>query len=392
MKSVKFFIVAMSVVAVLFTAILFIFENKGAGPENVYKVNGQALTVFDKPFGKELEVIGANEYVYVKRVEGNWAIKTMGRKKGEGYMSLSHLHPLDNADFEAFMKDSFPSDSRSYLTQATVRNVNKNRANTKIIDGWRAGPRAIFFFWIPVMAFVFLLVFFHSSFFGSESMPDFCIRASAFTMYLLVAFILWYVLTLDGNPAWFLIDQPFKYIAPSFLSLVFAMFIVLIVFHKTLENMAAVNGVKYKWRYTGYGILLMFSVMPIIYFVLCSLLPKEFMTGPVGVAFMVLLMVGSILGPQCYYFMKGSRKVYAIIPFYIVGLVVSTVSIIGIGMIVLAFVVFKIVSSFYFSNALAKPSKPTCGFYKGGLCSYAGNTMCPKKYNVNENCPYGQTS
>lgn len=145
MKSVKFFIVAMSVVAVLFTAILFIFENKGAGHENVYKVNGQALTVFDKPFGKELEVIGANEYVYVKRVEGNWAIKTMGRKKGEGYMSLSHLHPLDNADFEAFMKDSFPSDSRSYLTQATVRNVNKNRANTKIIDGWRAGPRAIFF-------------------------------------------------------------------------------------------------------------------------------------------------------------------------------------------------------------------------------------------------------
>lgn len=392
MKNLTFYISAICVVAVLFIAIIFVFENKGAGPENVYRINEQALTVFDKPFGKEMGTIGANEYVYVRRVEGNWAIKSMGRKKGEGYMSLSHLHPLDNAAFEAFLKDSFPPDSQSYKTQAIVKIMNANRENTKIIDGWRAGPRAIYFFWIPIMAFILLFVVFHSSFFGCDPMPDFCIRTSAFNMYLLVVFILWYVFTLDGNPAWFIIDQPFMYVVPSLLVLVFVMVAVLIIFHKTLENMAEANEVKYKWRYTGYGILLLFSVMPIVYWGLCSLLPKEFMTGPIGVGFMLLLTVGLITGPQCYYFMKDSQKVYAIIPFYIVGLTVSVMSLVGIAMIILVILVFNFTANLWASTNLAPRPKPTCGFYHGGLCSYAGSTRCPKEYNTNESCPYGQTS
>lgn len=388
MRGLIFNLVATAVSVLLFAAVGFYVYSKNMppGPENIYKVGEQGVTVFDKPFGNEQDRLAAGDYVYVMKVEGDWAVKSMGSRKPRGYINLARLQPVDSVGLQAFLRDSFPEGSASHVALKSFRAVQKSSQDYRmIVDGWRAGQKSIFFFWVPMGYMLLLFVFFYPAFFFGEEMSDFCIRASSFTIYLLTVLSLWYVFTLGSNPFWFVTDQSFYYAAPSVLVLIFLITAILVMFNVTLANMARANGVSYRWRYTLVGFAVGFGLVWACNWASSKVLEPEQMTSAWYLGSIGALFVLCSVGPQTYFFLKGSRHVYAIVPFYLIGLILATVSLIGVLILAVLYAASRV-------NVGSSKYTPNCGHYtSSGHCSYAhGLHECPYKENSMGSCPYGK--
>ena len=388
MKGLLFNLAALALSLVLFAAIIFYIHshNTPPGPENICRVGEQGVTIFDKPFGNEQGVLEAGDYVYVMEVQGDWAVKSMGSHKPRGYMNLSHLQRIDSQELQAFLQDSFPKTTASAEAQRSYRAVQQSSQDYRmIVDGWRAGQKSIFLFWVPIGYMVLLFVIFFPAFGGDDEMSDFCIRACSFTIYLLTALSLWYVLTLGSNPFWFVTDQSFYYAAPSVLVLIFLIGAILVMFNVTLANMARANGVSYRWRYTLIGIVAAFVLTSLCNWAAGRLLEPEQMLSRWYLFSVGTLFVLCCVGPQTYFFLRRSRHVYAIVPFYLIGMILATVSLIGVLILAVLYAISRI-------NVSSSEYTPNCGHYtSSGHCGYAhGQHKCPYSSNPMASCPYGK--
>lgn len=210
-------------------------------------------------------------------------------------------------------------------------------------------------------------------------------RASSFTIYLLTVLSLWYVFTLGSNPFWFVTDQSFYYAAPSVLVLIFLITAILVMFNVTLANMARANGVSYRWRYTLVGFAVGFGLVWACNWASSKVLEPEQMTSAWYLGSIGALFVLCSVEPQTYFFLKGSRHVYAIVPFYLIGLILATVSLIGVLILAVLYAASRV-------NVGSSKYTPSCGHYtSSGHCSYAhGLHECPYKENSMGSCPYGK--